>query len=59
MGSCPGRGAAFLTLLRMAGTHQAFIVQPWAPDQQRTATALCGIRGATPTQKGGLAAAPL
>jgi hypothetical protein len=59
MGSCPGRGAAFFTLLRRAGTHQAFIVQPWAPDQQRTATALRSIRGTTPTRKGGLAAAPL
>jgi hypothetical protein len=58
MGSCPGRGAAFFTLLRRAGTH-SLIVQPWAPDQQRTATALRSIRGTAPNKKGGPAAAPL
>ncbi len=33
--SCPGRGAASFTMHRRAGPH-TFIVQPWAPDQQRT-----------------------
>ena len=31
--SCPGRGAAFFTLLRRAGTHGGAC---WIPDQQRT-----------------------
>ena len=34
--SCPGRGAAFFTLLRRAGTHALERV-PWTPAQQRTA----------------------
>ena len=40
--SCPGRGAAFFTLLRRAGTHNGCA---WTPDQQRTACALRRIRG--------------
>ena len=32
--SCPGRGAAFFTLLRRAGTYKFAL--PWTPDQQRT-----------------------
>src|SRR6266446_2467819 len=32
--SCPGRGAAFFTLLRRAGTHWSF--KGWVPDQQLT-----------------------
>jgi hypothetical protein len=42
--SCPGRGAAFFTMHRRAGT-QACGTEPWAPDQQRTARALRSVRG--------------
>src|SRR5882672_3900202 len=45
--SCPGRGAAYFTLLRRAGTHR-YERYAWAPDQQRTACALRGIRGTIP-----------
>src|SRR6267378_3243783 len=31
--TCPGRGAAFFTVRRRAGTH---VEDAWAPDQQRT-----------------------
>jgi len=41
-GSCPGRGAAFFTMHRRAGTHR---YGAWTPDQQRTAYALRSIRG--------------
>jgi hypothetical protein len=41
---CPGRGAAFFTPHRRAGTHR----QTWTPDQQRTARALRSIRGTGP-----------
>jgi hypothetical protein len=57
MDSCPGRGGAFFTLLRRAGTRMKTPL--WAPDQQRTATALRSIRGTAPNKKGGPAAAPL
>jgi hypothetical protein len=33
--SCPGRGAAFFTLLRGTGTH-ILLLALWTPDQQRT-----------------------
>src|SRR6267142_4031420 len=45
--SCPGRGAAYFMLLRRAGTHR-YEPYAWAPDQQRTACALRGIRGTIP-----------
>jgi len=32
--SCPGRGAAFFTLLRRAGTHSGAF-EAWTPDQPR------------------------
>src|SRR4029077_15821978 len=31
LGSCPGRGAAFVTMHRRAGTH-TFVVPRWTPD---------------------------
>src|SRR5258708_7276296 len=40
--SCPGRGAAFFTMHRRAGTHSCKV---WAPDQQRTASR-CAASGA-------------
>jgi hypothetical protein len=39
--SCPGRGAAYFTLLRRAGTYSG---TRWTPDQQRTA-ARCAASG--------------
>src|SRR5205085_4338720 len=47
---CPGRGAAFFTLRRRAGTH-TLQVSPWAPAQQRTTPrsgALRCVRGMRP-----------
>jgi hypothetical protein len=39
--SCPGRGAAYFTLLRRAGTYSG---TRWTPDPQRTA-ARCAASG--------------